>query len=146
VIPRVLKSAVFSIPALGSVALAAIPGTVHNCGSSKADDEVSNVDMFLTRSEVVRVLPVALNPVNFADEWIRRTWQEAQGWSATIGLAALRRAHSRLHKAGMSGDFGGYRSCADKSLSEVEFDQAGKNGERGPEWFFRTKERPENSP
>jgi hypothetical protein len=90
----------------------------------------------VSEDEVVRVEPVALNPVNFVDEWIRRSWQEAQGWSAPDKLAALQRRHSILQKGGM-GDFVSFRSCSIASLSEVGFAESFGDG---PKVFFLVRE------
>jgi hypothetical protein len=85
--------------------------------------------------DVIRVQPVALNPVNFVDEWTRRTWRDAQGWSSPGNMAKLQNDHSKLHSQGM-GDFTAYRSCVTPSVSEIQF--AENNGD-GPNRYFLVK-------
>jgi hypothetical protein len=85
--------------------------------------------------DVIRVQPVALNPVNFVDEWIRRTWRDAQGSSSPGNMAKLQNDHSKLHSQGM-GDFTAYRSCVTHSVSEVQFTE--NNGD-GPNRYFLVK-------
>jgi hypothetical protein len=93
--------------------------------------------------EVTRVQPVALNPVNFVDEWVRRTWRDAQGWSSLTNLANLRDEHSKLHRQGVPnlGDFVAYRSCGTPPVSEVEFTE---NDGEGPNRYFLVKKTADN--
>jgi hypothetical protein len=74
-------------------------------------------------NDVVRIQPVATNPVNFVDEWLRTQWRDVEDWSAPGHLTDLRRQHTRLDKLG-SGDFTAFRSCSSPSLKEVELDNA----------------------
>ncbi len=89
--------------------------------------------------EVTRIEPVALNPVNFVDEWTRRTWRDAQGWSVPTNLAQLSEDHAKLHNQA-SGDFVGFRACTAPLTSEVEF--KADDGE-GPSRFFLVKKNPD---
>lgn len=83
--------------------------------------------------EVVRVQPVALNPVNFADEWVRTKWREARDWSDSQSIAQLRLSHQKLHDS--RGDFASFRACTTLGRSQVEFDEF-VNGSDGPTWYF----------
>ncbi len=87
--------------------------------------------------EVTRVQPVAVNPVNFVDEWIRKTWRDAQGWSSPGNLAKLHDEHTKLHtQASGSGDFVEYRSCTTPTTTEVRFTA---NDGDGPGHYFLVK-------
>jgi hypothetical protein len=89
----------------------------------------------VTADEVTRIQPVALDPVNFVDEWTRNKWGDAQDWSASTNLTSLRKQHAEIHHRG-SGDFVSDRSCAMTSLREVGFEELGENGGDGPTWYF----------
>lgn len=103
--------------------------------SSIDEAQLSSVSLMnykIVNDEVVRVQPVALNPVNFVDEWVRRPWRDAQEWSQLGNLTDLHKEHTKLHKKGL-GDFVAFRSCAIPSTSEVEF---AEGPEDGPSHFF----------
>jgi hypothetical protein len=96
---------------------------------------VSLMNYKVIDDEVVRVQPVALNPVNFVDEWARRPWQDARDWSAPGNLSSLHNRHLKLHRQSAT-DFVAFRSCAIASTSEVE---AAENAGDGPSHFFLVK-------
>jgi hypothetical protein len=96
---------------------------------------VSLMNYKIQNDEVVRVQPVALNAVNFVDEWVRRPWRDAQAWSAPGNLTNLRNRHLKLHGQ-FGSDFVAFRSCAIASTSEVE---AAENAGDGPSQFFLVK-------
>jgi len=85
----------------------------------------------------VRIQPVALNPVNFVDEWMRTPWRDAQDWSAPGHLADLRKAHTIQH---LSGDFTAYRSCSSTSLNEVEFGEEDEKTDKERSRFFLVRQ------
>jgi hypothetical protein len=89
--------------------------------------------------EVTRVQPVATNAVNFADEWVRRKWEQAQRWSTPGNVAALERLHAMLHGSGM-GDFISLHSCSLVSEQEVGFTLEGDRGNDGPTWYFLVRD------
>jgi hypothetical protein len=90
--------------------------------------------------EVTRVQPVALDAINFADEWVRRPWLNAQEWSALENLPRLRTLHDRLH-LGLWGDFGREQRCRPGSQFQVEFDPMDSKDVNKdlPPWFFVVK-------
>jgi hypothetical protein len=85
--------------------------------------------------DVIRVPPVALNPVNFVDEWLRSKWETAADWSAAGNLSRLRQQHERYGKL-TSDDFVAYRSCATPSVTEIKLADFDGNG---PSLFFLVK-------
>ena len=98
-------------------------------------NSVSHMNYRIDGDEVTRVQPVATNAVNFADEWVRRKWEQALLWSAQGNLAALARSHAALHKT-ISGDFISLRSCSASAEEEVGFSASGEGGKDGPTWYF----------
>jgi hypothetical protein len=61
---------------------------------------------------VQRVQPVALNPRDFVDEWIRSDWAQASGWSRSKNTT-LRGWHDRLRGKGEPFyDYDGVRACS----------------------------------
>lgn len=103
------------------------------------EGQLSSVSVMTYRvggDEVTRVQPVALNPVNFVDGWVRGTWRDAEDWSAPGNLPRLRNMHIKLHGQSF-GDFIAFRGCAIASLSEVKF--ASNDGD-GPDYFFLVKQ------
>lgn len=102
-------------------------------------NSVSHMNYHIDEDEVARVQPVASNAVNFADEWARRKWEQAQVWSALGNLTPLKRSHAALHKT-ISGDFISLRSCSMGSEQEVGFSETGEGGKDGPTWYFLVKE------
>lgn len=98
---------------------------------------VSVMSYKIVDDEVVRVQPVALDPVNFVDEWVRRPWRDARDWSAPGNLTNLRNGHLKLHKQ-LANDFVAIRNCAAASTSEIE---AAENAGDGPSHFFIVRAR-----
>ena len=106
--------------------------------SSMDEGKLSSVSLKtynLTADDVARIQPVALDPVNFVDEWARSKWGDAQDWSAPTNLARLRKQHAEIHHS-PRGDFVSDRSCTVSSLREVGFEELGENGSDGPKWYF----------
>jgi hypothetical protein len=70
--------------------------------------------------QAVRIQPVAVNPVNFVDVWLRSSWAEASRWSDTAQAAQLRNIY---HRRGTGDDegFESARLCAEKGLTDVNY-------------------------
>lgn len=62
-----------------------------------------------------RTQPVAANPRDFVDEWLRVKWLEAQQWSDKTVISSLRNAHSDVEKLEKDGGltFEGVHRCGD---------------------------------
>jgi hypothetical protein len=99
---------------------------------------VSEMSYRVDDGEITRVQPMALNAVNFADEWVRRKWEEAQGWSGVADRESLHRGHEALHRQ-VNGHFTSLRSCTDSSEQEVDFATNGEGSTDGPTWYFLVK-------
>ena len=71
----------------------------------------------VTDEEAIRVQPVALNPINFVDEWLRRPWRDARDWSAANNQTSLH----KMHAAAGGGDFTAIRTCSTRGAHEIQF-------------------------
>ena len=55
------------------------------------------VRRYAVNGDVVhRILPVAVSPRDFVDEWIVSSWEEAKSWSAPADLQELKAMHEKL--------------------------------------------------
>jgi len=70
------------------------------------------------------VAPVALNPADFVDEWLRNDWKDAVKWSAlTRRSTAMAQWHNTMHRHFLFGEFDGppTRCKADPTLWQAGF-------------------------
>jgi hypothetical protein len=81
-----------------------------------------------------RIHPVALTPRDFAEEWLTRSWSEAQRWSDPYGDAELRDWHRKLHAQSITADFAGMWRCEGTSPEYmIQFDDFDRHLGRGYE-------------
>jgi hypothetical protein len=77
---------------------------------------------------------VAVDAVNFVDEWTRGNWPEVRDWSSQANLSALSRVHRLLR--GRNGDFTELRSCSIANEVQVVYSEFRANGADGPSWYY----------
>jgi hypothetical protein len=65
------------------------------------------------KASIERVDPVALQPQDFVDEWIRQPWQEMETRSAEGGRDKLKKWHEFLNGGHVSGEFNLVQRCTD---------------------------------
>jgi hypothetical protein len=63
-------------------------------------------------AKVVRIDPIALDPADFTEEWLKGDWAESGGWSATGARKTLQAWHARFHISAIEGEYlGESRRC-----------------------------------
>jgi hypothetical protein len=68
----------------------------------------------------IRIQPVAVNPVNFVDVWLRNSWAQASRWSDKALLEQLRSSH-RLRRIDEEEGFESARRCTEKGVTDVNY-------------------------
>ncbi len=71
---------------------------------------------------VHRTAPIAENPRDFADEWLRLDWKDAKHWTA-VSAYGLKRLHDKLRKV-HNFDYVAVRRCSDENHTQVEVEPA----------------------
>ena len=74
-----------------------------------------------------RVAPIAENPRDFADEWIRLDWSDAKNWTvvAAYGLKPLHNTLQKMH----SFDYVSVRRCSVENHTQVEVEPTDSAGD-----------------
>jgi hypothetical protein len=70
--------------------------------------------------QAVRIQPVAVNPVNFVDVWLRNSWTQASRWSDTSQLVQLSSSH-HVRGTDDAEAFVSARRCTEKGLTDVNY-------------------------
>jgi hypothetical protein len=103
-----------------------IDGDIHNRAHVLRYRAVASV--------VERVDPVALQPRDFADEWLTRPWTEMESRSAGAGRGKLKAWHEFLAGDFVAGEFTIVQACKEKpGLWQVGIDLDWIKGKETPE-------------